>query len=1233
MPFRKYIFHVAIFVLMLQSCERPSHEGKREVNKFISEIPLQKVSDTNLLAIHSTTVETNIIRKAEEDRFNNHRISFKKPRQQNLAFRNRVAAIPDTITLKNISKNLISSLPESVPTKEMGVMQQNSECFTYFDKLQGLKQSFVTCLFEDKTGNIWLGTHGGGLTKYDGKNFTYYTEKEGLAGNSVFCIKQASDGRLWLGTFGKGLSIFDGLNFENISEINGLPSNNIYSIIEDKKGNVWVGTEGGGLLKFDKAHGNKVLHYNSKSGFFSDIITAVYEDVTGQIWVGSDGKGVVKMDDQKSFTPLDASSLSASTITDFTGDGKGNIWISTYGDGLIKIEQKFLSNYTKNDGFPSDLLTYVKKDATGNIWIATDGNGIIKMSSLDSGYEDLLLLTSFDGLSDDNVYSILQDKSGTMWFGTNRGGLNKYKGDKFSHIQISENKKFSYGSVFSISEDKQKNIWISTTSDGIIKFRRNAGDTGWDKVLNLKTTHGLSGEKVYCSISDKKNRVWFGTDNGVTVIEDNTVKVFKNDNGFCGNKVLSIKEDSKGNIWFGMTDGNGIARFDGKNISCFEGTNSIFKTAVFTIEEDKDGRIWFGTEGEGIVIWDKNQFYKYEGVFAKNAVFTIKKDSDDRMWIGTEGNGVFIFDGKQFFNINEDNGLCNNFVFSILEDKSKAMWIGTRFGLSILDDINRKPLLESIQADQFQKGQFLFFRNYTYEDGFLGVGCNRGAIFQSSDSSVWIGTSDRLTLSHLAKANEQKENIPLQVFITNLDLFNEKINWIDFFKKNITHQKLNNGVDIEKTKFSGLSSWQNVPENLSLKYDNNYLTFHFRAVSQEQPWKIRYQYKLEGLKEDWSAWSNIGTAHYGHLPSGHYILHVRAMDTRGQLSQTITYPFEIRNPWWTTWWMKLLYVVALAFLVSYLYKTQKNKAIKNERLVAQAKELAQAKEIEKAYTELKSAQAQLIQSEKMASLGELTAGIAHEIQNPLNFVNNFSDLSLELVKDLKNEISKPDLDTDYVNELFDDLSINQDKISLHGKRASNIIKGMLEHSRKSTGEKVPTDINALCDEYLRLSYHGLRAKDKDFNAAFETQFDLQIPKIPIVAQDIGRVILNLINNAFYAVNERRKKDEAGYKPTVIVLTSRVSNFVEIKVKDNGLGIPDHIKEKIFQPFFTTKPTGQGTGLGLSLSYDIVKAHGGELTVETLHADLSDRYDVKAVAVSQTGKTEQGTEFIIKMPIS
>lgn len=318
-------------------------------------------------------------------------------------------------------------------------------------------------------------------------------------------------------------------------------------------------------------------------------------------------------------------------------------------------------------------------------------------------------------------------------------------------------------------------------------------------------------------------------------------------------------------------------------------------------------------------------------------------------------------------------------------------------------------------------------------------------------------------------------------------------------------------------------------------------------------------------------------------------------------------------------------------------KKQKQKTVEQEKEIEKAEGMKlllerqvnertlelqdQKEELENTLENLRAAQDQLVHSEKMASLGELTAGIAHEIQNPLNFVNNFSAVSKELIQEIREERLKKEeeRDIELENEILQDLEQNLEKIFHHGGRASSIVKGMLDHSRESTEDKVESDINALCGEYLRLSYHGLRAKDKSFNSSYKTVFDEKLPEVSIVPQEVGRVILNILNNAFYAVDKKNKElSSPFYEPLVTITTSKYANKtsknegVQIKIEDNGVGMTQEVKEKIFQPFFTTKPTGQGTGLGLSLSYDIItQGHNGSLDVHSTKGE--------------------GSEFIVRIP--
>jgi signal transduction histidine kinase len=325
------------------------------------------------------------------------------------------------------------------------------------------------------------------------------------------------------------------------------------------------------------------------------------------------------------------------------------------------------------------------------------------------------------------------------------------------------------------------------------------------------------------------------------------------------------------------------------------------------------------------------------------------------------------------------------------------------------------------------------------------------------------------------------------------------------------------------------------------------------------------------------------------------------------------------------WWM-IIFSLALELNINrYIkekYQAQKESLLnleEKEKLIMQQNEMLEQK-VEERTSALKETQSQLVQREKMASLGELTAGIAHEIQNPLNFVNNFSEVNNELIEELQSERLKvkSERNEKLENEIITDIKQNLDKINHHGKRADAIVKGMLQHSKQTSGVKEPTDINALCDEYLRLSFHGLRAKDKNFNADLKTDFDESIGKINIVPQDIGRVLLNLFNNAFYAVNEKLTANGSpltdNYKPTVSIQTKKINDKIEIRVEDNGNGIPQNIIDKIFQPFFTTKPTGEGTGLGLSLAYDIItKEHKGTIIAEN--------------------KEGGGSTFTIQLPLS
>ena len=562
---------------------------------------------------------------------------------------------------------------------------------------------------------------------------------------------------------------------------------------------------------------------------------------------------------------------------------------------------------------------------------------------------------------------------------------------------------------------------------------------------------------------------------------------------------------------------------------------------------------------------------------------------DGTAWVGTWQGGLshYNVETRKIKTYTRNDGLSSMSIQSILADeKNNCLWLSTFDGLTRFN----------LKTEQFN--------NFSIADGIQGQLFSDGSFLKTSTGLFVFGGSNGITIFN-PDASIQT-SVPPKVFLTDLKLFNRSI----LPGKNSILKK-----PIYET------------EHLTLPHNKNNISIDFIAIHYSDPAKNRYSYKLENYDNEWRNAGDQHEAFYPNLPPGEYTFRVKAANNNGVWNEKgATLKITVNPPWWRTTWAYILYGILFLALLFAANRHLRKRILRKEREKARARELEQAKEIEKAYHKLeethetlKATQSQLIQSEKMASLGELTAGIAHEIQNPLNFVNNFSEVNRELLAEMNQEIEKGNFDD--AKAIAKDITGNEDKINLHGKRAEAIVKNMLQHSRSGVGVKEPVNINALADEYLHLSYHGLRAKGNPFDADLVTNFDQSIEKINAVPQDIARVLLNLFNNAFYAVKEKNTfihspghavPGRQSYMPTVTISTKKINNSVLLTIKDNGVGIPENIKGKIFQPFFTTRPTGEGTGLGLSLSYDIIKAHGGEIKVES--------------------KEGEGSEFIIRLPI-
>ena len=1113
---------------------------------------------------------------------------------------------------------------------------QGKGFFTTFTTDNGLSLDQVYCSYRDRWGNLWFGTNGGGVSKYDGKTFVNYTTEHGLASNVVWCITQDHAGNLWFGTDGSGVSKYDGEAFTNYTTGDGLPDNVVFSILEDKKNNLWFATLAGGVSKWD---GKRYTIYTTKEGLANNAVKSILED------------------------------------------SKGNIWFGTLGGGVSKWNGTSFTNYTTEEGLIGNKVWSIAEDNSGSLWFGTEGKGISKY--------DGNVFTNFQLFSDasyDAVFSIAKDRYGILWLGTRKSGVIKYDGKTFTRYSAANG--LSNNQIGAITEDEKGNLWFSSFGSGIFKF---AGSS----FTNFSMVQGLTSNIVFSIAEDKEGKLWFGTsDGGVCRYDGKQFENFTKADGLARNEIYSILNDRAGNLWFG-TSGGGVSKYNGKSFTNYTTLQGLANNIVFSILEDKKGNLWFGTSGGGVSKYDGKSFTNYTVLqgLAGDVVFSIKEDSNANLWFGTLDGGVSKFNGKGFTNYTTEQGLADNAVWTIIEDRQKNLWFGTQQGLSLM------PYEPNVEAPGIQRNAKKYlektFTSFTKKDGLpdnfitqviqgdkesLYVGTNLGmcellpgqkenstgkkwvvgrvfnsqqgypvkdvnaglnAMFKDSRGVIWMGTgSDKTGLVRFEpNALRNFSRTPPKLFINQVRINNKALSWrtidtsrsgfsdsskrrafiveeVNLFGTELTALERDSSRKANKIRFDGIPKWQSLPQKLVLPHYFNNVSFDFGAIETNQNFLIKYKYFLEGYDKEWSPESHNTTANFGNIYEGIYTFRVKAQSPEGIWGTTVSYSFKVLPPWWRTWWMFFIYailLVACVILFSWLKHRQiiyEKKKLKyqitgaTEQIREENKKVqAQKKQIEDTLNELKETQTQLIQSEKMASLGELTAGIAHEIQNPLNFVNNFSALNKELVAEMNEEIDKGNYAE--VKSIAKDIENNEQKIADHGGRAEAIVKGMLQHSRSSVGLKELTDINKLADEYLRMAYHGLRAKDKSFNATIKTDFDETIGQVNIIPQDIGRVILNLITNAFYAVNEKREQNLDGYEPTISLSTKKMDDKVLISVKDNGNGIPQKIIDKIFQPFFTTKPAGQGTGLGLSLAYDIVKTHGGELKVETSVGEWTD----------------------------
>jgi signal transduction histidine kinase/ligand-binding sensor domain-containing protein len=1088
-------------------------------------------------------------------------------------------------------------------------------------------------IIEDKNGGIWAGssTHGLLHLPKGADSFTPIVF-EGLVDfnsntNSITALHFDKDGILWITSrleihkynlATKELKMLAEYDYA-LEDI----FNSLNSIQEDRDGNVWILNNFRGVLKFEGntdrfeeviIPGNRKINYGGWTIRFTHMLV----DSSGIIWFGSLTDGLFKYDpinkpfkayinqadDPNSISPGGVFGLFASKIT------PGKVYIGTRGHGINVFDNNDQSvkkvNFTSdNDMFGgSSRSIYEQKD--GTIWIGTWGDGLIKM---DQNYNEIKRYKNNpedkNSLINDQVRVIREDRSGKLWIGTN-GGLDVFDPKTETYTELVS----QYAKSYSDEIILQVKTWLEEgKSLAIIEKVKANQELTKEVEITEKATYFLVtvGEGDLASMADFG---WLNNPSGETIAG---MQAF-GDSYFAGGDPKNRMQITQ----LELSPGKYTLRYSSDDSHHYDSWNApepeflpLYGVAIFKQENQAEKQakvVNINEQNAEIIIQDPNISdieigEKYIWIASLNAGLTqidpetnavtyytsdpldpntlssiqvndVFEDEDGLIWMATYG-GINILDPNsgEITKYTEEDGLPTNFLETILPGENGEMWLSSRNGL-----------IQMMRNESLNKVTFI---NYNEDDGIGGDIFLSLAAEKSSEGNFYFGGDHGLTTFSTVASNK----VPPSVIISNLSISNRSV--YDMGAESPLDQDL-------------LSA-----KAITLRYDQNDLSFEFAALHYANPSKNQYAHMMEGLDDDW-VYDNRNFASYTNLEPGTYTFKVIASNAYGVWNEEGTSMIvTILPPWWRTWWAYTAYALFIGLIVYTGYSGLKRRIRMMERSQNLEREVAQSKEIQKAYKELKATQSQLIQSEKMASLGELTAGIAHEIQNPLNFVNNFSEVSTELIDELEEERAKTpeSRDEGMVSEILADLKENLLKINHHGKRADSIVKGMLEHSRTNSRDVQPTNLNALADEFLRLSYHGLRAKDKSFSSDFATDLDPNLPLIDAVSQDIGRVILNLINNAFFAVDSKTKELKAkngelgDYKPKVIVHSRLVDlagdmGGVEISVEDNGNGIPKAIKDKIFQPFFTTKPAGSGTGLGLSLSYDIIRAHGGDLRVKS-----------------------------------
>jgi signal transduction histidine kinase/ligand-binding sensor domain-containing protein len=1066
-----------------------------------------------------------------------------------------------------------------------------------FNTDQGLALSSILCGFKDNAGNLWFGTSGNGVSRYDGKTFTNYSSAHGLAHNLINSIADDSKGNIWFSTFG-GVSIYDGVSYKNFTTANGLPDNDVFQSLEDRQGNIWVSTTKG-LCRYlplnERTTPELFIHINEKHGFTGNYARAIIEDQKGSIWVSAD-RGVMKYDP----TADDTGKVHFSDYSKLTGledlfincmaeDRDGLLWFGT-DRGVFRFDPEKAGtgnaatvNFTTDNGLVSNKITSIVEDSRGTLWFGSKA-GVSSLRKDDSTFHNF---TSKQGLVNNSIICITEDAAGSIWFGTAGGGLSRYEG--LSTLEYTREQGLPGKAVFSMAEDPSGNMWFGVQEGGITKLERDRLNPSNDAFIHYSIAQGLTHHDVLTMITDKEGHLWFGSGNGLNRFDGKSITTFKTSQGMPGNTVVSLKEDSRGNLWLGVYE-KGLSRFDGSGFAHYTKEQGLVHNTVWSIHEEKEGAIWLATRG-GLSRFDGKRFVNFtkEQGLPDNKLSIVTQDRSGNLLIGSWGSGVSIIrkskleelsknnyaraDETVFENFNSANGLANDVVYGILEDEEGNILIGTSKGLTVL----KGGLGEGKKIARNGIEYFNQKTGYPIKDI-----SNNFSMLIDVHGFAWLGTGDKLVRFDYKQV--RKSDRAPNLMIQKIRINNENISWeslkmaksnediagkvsgnvpafihdeVNVFGKTLSNSERDSMIyKFKSIRFNGIRSFNSIPENLVLPFSFNTISFDFVGIETTRPFLVKYQYLLEDFDNQWSAEGKESKVDYRNLPQGKYTFKLKAKSPDGAWSEPISYSFRVLPPWWLTWWAIFSYALVFLLILFGIRRYEMNRILLRNQL-----------KLEKVTTD------SLRNLDQMKS--QFYANISHEFRTPLTLI--LGQIESVMSSDIDNK--------------------EKGKLQVANRNARRLLKlinELLDLSKLEAGSMELYAENNNMVSFLKnlfFSFESLAAQKK-ITISFESVSD----KITVFfdTAKMEKVFYNLISNAF------KFTPENGEIKVVVGFTKGGS--IEIAVKDSGCGIPEDKLENIFDRFYQVDGSNtrehEGTGIGLALAKELILLHKGNIRVNS-----------------------------------